>query len=128
VRRPQTILILTILVFTLGCGQWVPKPNKCFDDIRDRVKGRTAAEIESLLGEPDSRQLMPMIGERWVWWNYTYLDGKNYPPELRGKVVHLEIIFERTSNAAAGGAKMTLSDLKVIDPLSVSYTIPQHAL
>jgi hypothetical protein len=87
------------------------------------VQGRTAREIASLLGDPDSRQPMPLSGERWIWWNYTYLDGKNYPPEERGRVVHLEIIFE-PKVSRSGGSVAPVSDLRAEDPLSVSYTIP----
>lgn len=123
----RTIFLLITLVILLACGQQGPKSNKSFDAIRDLVKGRTAAEVESLLGEPDSRQPLILSGERWVWWNYTYLDGKNYPPEMRGRVVHLEIIFERVGHAA-GNAKAALSELRAADPLSVSYTISQKAM
>ncbi len=91
------------------------------------VQGRTAAEVASLLGEPDSRQPLILSGERWIWWNYTYLDGQNYPPEKRGQVVHLEIIFEREPNEA-GNTKAALSSLRAIDPLAVSYTLAEPAM
>ena len=123
----QTLFLLITFVILLACGQQGPKSNKSFDAIRDLVKGKTAAEVESLLGEPDSRQPLILSGERWVWWNYTYLDGKNYPPEMRGRVVHLEIIFERAGHAV-GNAKAALSELRAADPLSVSYTISQKAM
>lgn len=126
VKKWICMLVLLTLVL-VACRQQGSKSPKCFDDIRDMVKGKTAAEVESLLGEPDSRQQLVLSGERWVWWDYTYLDGKNYPPEMRGKVVHLEIIFERAGNAV-GNAKAALSDLRAMDPLSVSYTIPQSAM
>lgn len=126
-RIAQTAFILITLVFFLACGQEGPKSRKSFDDIRGMVTGRTAAEVESLLGEPDSRQPLVLSGERWVWWDYTYLDGKNYPPGMRGQVVHLEIIFERAGNAV-GSAKAALSELRAADPLSVSYTISQPAM
>jgi hypothetical protein len=123
----QYALMLITLVLLLACGQQGAKSKKSFDDIRDMVKGKTAAEVEHLLGEPDSRQPLVLSGERWVWWNYTYLDGKNYPPERRGQIVHLEIIFERMGTVA-GNAKAALSDLRAADPLSVSYTIPQSTM
>jgi hypothetical protein len=123
----KTMFLSIILVILLACGQQGPKSNKSFDAIRDLVMGRTAAEVESLLGEPDSRQPLILSGERWVWWNYTYLDGKNYPPEMRGRVVHLEIIFDRVGNTI-GNAKAALSDLKAADPLGVSYTIAQPSM
>jgi hypothetical protein len=87
------------------------------------VQGKSAAEIERILGKPDSRQAMRLSGERWVWWNYTYLDGNDYPPEKRGQVVHLEILFERTGEAF-GNAAYSPSDLRAADSLSVSYTVP----
>ena len=74
----------------------------------------------------DSRQPLVLLGERWVWWNYTYLDGKNYPPEMRGRLVHLEIIFDRKLEEG-GNAKAALSDLRISDPLSVSYALAQQA-
>jgi hypothetical protein len=90
------------------------------------VTGRTAAEVETMLGKPDSRETMVMSGERWIWWNYTYLDGNDYAPEERGRVVHLEIVFEpdgsgaRTSSARA--------ELRVGGSLGVSYTLPKEGL
>ena len=124
-RQLQTALILLSFGLVLTCSHQGPRSKRCFDDIRDMVKGRTAAEVERLLGEPDSRQHLLLAGERWVWWNYTYLDGKDYPPEMRGRKVHLEIIFERKDSSTRGD-EAALSDLRIIDPLAVSYTlIPQ---
>jgi hypothetical protein len=126
--RPMRYLFtLLALVVVVACSQQAPKSKTSFDDIRDMVKGKTAAEVESLLGKPDSRQHLVLSGERWIWWDYTYLDGKNYPPEMRGKVVHLEIIFERAGDVV-GNAKAALSELRAMDPLSVSYTIAQPAM
>lgn len=122
----NTFMLITLFLF-LACGQQGPKSKKSFDEIRDMVTGRTASEVENLLGEPDSRQQLVLSGERWVWWNYTYLDGKNYPPEMRGRQVHLEIIFERELKERAS-AKAALPDLRIIDPLSVSYTLAQEAM
>ena len=124
VCRWQLAAMLPILVVALFCGPRGAKSQKCFDDIRAMVKGKTADEVERLLGQPDSRQQMFFSAERWFWWNYTYLDGDNYPPEMRGQVVHLEIIFERTGSAKRG-PKPSLSDLRAVDPLAVNYTSPQ---
>lgn len=126
-RIVQTAFMLITLCLFLACGHQGAKSRKSFDDIRDMVMGRTAAEVENLLGAPDSRQTMVLSGERWVWWDYTYLDGMSYPPDRRGKVVHLEIIFERVGDAA-GNAKAALSELRAADPLSVSYTLSQPAM
>ncbi len=120
-------LVVLLALILIACGQQGPKSNKCFDDIRDMVKDKTAAEVEKLLGEPDSRQPLVLLGERWVWWNYTYLDGNNYAPEMRGRLVHLEIIFEREMKER-GNAKAGLSDLRITDPLSVSYTLAQQVM
>jgi hypothetical protein len=126
VRKSIYLLILLALVL-VACRQQGPRSQKCFDDIRDMVKGRTAAEVESLLGEPDSRQPLILSGERWIWWNYTYLDGKNYSPKNRGRLVHLEIIFEREPNER-GNVKAALSSLRAIDPLAVSYTLAEQSM
>jgi hypothetical protein len=111
-----------VSLLLLCCGHQQAKSKQCFDDIRQTVQGRTAAEVERILGKPDSRQPMVLTGERWVWWNYTFLDGRDYPPEERGRVVHLEILFEREGKArSVSGA--SLSDLRATDPLGVSYTL-----
>ena len=69
------------------------RSEKSFDEIYRMVVGQASGEVVRLLGEPDSRQPIFGADEKWIWWNYTYLDGNDYPPELRGRVVHLEIIF-----------------------------------
>jgi hypothetical protein len=89
------------------------------------VVGRTANEVEGILGKPDSRQKMLLSAERWTWWNYTFLDGKDYPPEMRGRLVHLEIIFEPTRNGS-GTSQVAHSDLRASDPLSVTYMLAQE--
>jgi len=120
--------MLMFLFSLLSCSQQVAKSKVSFNEIRALVTGKTAVEVESLLGKPDSRQPMSFAAERWIWWNYTYLDGANYPPEMRGQVVHLEIIFERDAGPAPSGSKPALSDLKATDPLFVSYMIPQEQI
>lgn len=99
-----------------GCGGVRPRSDWSFDEIRSKVSGRSAAEVEKLLGEPDVRQPVLLGDERWIWWNYTYLDGADYPPEERGRVVHLEILFERPDTAA-----VSLAAWKISGPLGVSY-------
>jgi hypothetical protein len=112
--------MVSLLLFC--CGHQQAKSRQCFDDIRKMVEGKTAAEVERILGKPDSRQPMVLTGERWVWWNYTFLDGSDYPPEDRGQVVHLEILFENMSKAGSMSTA-SLSDLRAADPLGVSYTL-----
>ena len=117
-------LVGLLLLFLLAaCQHRGARSEKCFDEIRRLVQGRTANEIEGILGRPDSRQPMPLMGERWIWWNYTYLDGKDYPPEERGRVVHLEIIFEPGASHS-GSAVVPALDLRVTGPMAVSYTLP----
>lgn len=116
--------ILCIL-FLASCHHQTAKSAKCFDDIRKMVAGRTAAEVERILGQPDSRQRILLSAERWTWWNYTFLEGKDYPPEIRGRLVHLEIIFERKGgDPDSGDAK--LSELLAADPLSVTYALVEE--
>jgi len=95
------------------------------------VKGKTAEQVEQMLGQPDSRQRMTLSAERWIWWNYTYLDGNNYPPEVRGRVVHLEVIFEPARSFKTEQTpteEQTPSELIAADPLSVSYTVPEKTM
>ena len=117
-RRLRPLLLL--LLALAGCGGTRPRSDWSFDEIRERVSGRSAAEVEALLGEPDAREPVLLGDERWVWWNYTFLDGSAYPPEERGRVVHLEILFERPATVAV--ASPSASSWKVSGPLGVSYT------
>jgi hypothetical protein len=126
VRQLRNLLTLLALIL-VACSQQGPRSRKSFDDIRELVKGRTASEVESLLGEPDNREPLFLSGERWIWWDYTYLDGKKYPPKMRGRVVHLEIIFEREPGEK-GSVNAALSSLRAIDPLAVSYTLDEPAM
>lgn len=114
-----------LLLLLVSCHHNGPKSSKCFDEIRELVKGRSAAEVEKILGRPDSRQKMLLSAERWIWWNYTFLDGQDYPPEQRGRLVHLEIIFEHAGGEGRSG-NAELSDLRAADPLSVTYTLVEE--
>src|SRR5215203_463512 len=86
-------LCLLLCLFT-ACNYQRAKSENGFNKIREEMKGKTPDEVERMLGKPDSKQVMLSSGERWIWWNYTSLEGQDYPPEVRGKVVHLEIIFQ----------------------------------
>ena len=99
-----------------------PRSDRSFDQIRDLVQGKTASEIEGLLGAPDSRQPSLLGDERWLWWDYTYLGGKDYRPEFRGQVVHLQITFRSPSLASAG--KPSYSEWRVENPQDVSFLLP----
>jgi hypothetical protein len=99
---------------------------KSFDQICKIVHGKTAADVEALLGPPNDRREVLSGTERWVWWNYTFLDGESYPPEVRGTVVHLEITFENPSRLV--NVEIPHASWRVLDPLGVSYMIPLKEL
>jgi hypothetical protein len=110
-RRAALIFLLSTLALT-ACRPSA-RSHRSYDQIRDLAAGKTAAEIETLLGPPDVRQ--PVLGdERWIWWSYTFLDGDQYAPEIRGQIVHLEITLQK-------GASSTW---RVSGPLAVGYSMP----
>jgi hypothetical protein len=86
------------------------------------LKGKTAAEVESMLGAPDVREEILQGDERWIWWNYTFLDGDNYPPEMRGQIVHLEILFQNPFHRKT--QRPAYSEWRITDSLAVSYSLP----
>jgi hypothetical protein len=94
------------------------RSSQSYDQIRELVTGRTATEVERLLGKPDLRETV-LDDQRWVWWNYTFLDGDQYAPEIRGQVVHLEITFQTPPTPGA--------EARVGGPLSVSYSKPSRS-
>jgi hypothetical protein len=85
------------------------------------VQGKTASEIEELLGAPNTRQTSELGTERWIWWNYTFLGGQDYSPEVRGKIVHLQIVFAAPITESD---KPPIAKRRVIDPSSVSFLLP----
>ncbi|HYO14461.1 MAG TPA: hypothetical protein VE685_14790 [Thermoanaerobaculia bacterium] len=109
------------LYYGAACGPG-SQSDRSFDQICDMVQGKTAAEVESLLGVPDVREEILEGDERWVWWNYTFLDGDNYPPEMRGRIVHLEILFQNPAPLKA--QRPSYSEWRLSDPLAVSYSLP----
>lgn len=108
--------IWALALLAIGCWQGA-RSDKSFDEIYRLIAGSDAPEVVRLLGEPDSRQ--PVFGsdEKWVWWNYTFLDGNNYPPELRGRVVHLEVVMSKPPRHAG--------PWRVGGRLAVYYRVPQ---
>jgi outer membrane protein assembly factor BamE (lipoprotein component of BamABCDE complex) len=116
--KPTYLSPLLLIFLVLASCQPTARSHQSYDQIRQLVAGHTAAEVELLLGKPDVRS--PVRGDsRWVWWNYTFLDGDQYAPEIRGQIVHLEITFQ---NPQDPDALMPLSQWRVNGSLSVSYS------
>jgi hypothetical protein len=107
------LLILGVVACRPGA-----RSSQSYDQIRELVAGRTSTEVERLLGKPDLRETV-LDDQRWVWWNYTFLDGDQYAPEIRGQVVHLEITFQAPPTPGA--------EARVGGPLSVSYSKPSRS-
>lgn len=116
-----------VLAFLLiaGCRGTSARSNQSFDEIRGSVEGKTAQEVVELLGEPDTRQSVFEADERWIWWNYTFLDGNDHPPELRGRVVHLEIVF--SSPTRLSEMRRPYSEWRVAEGFGVSFKMPSNA-
>jgi hypothetical protein len=111
-----------VLLFLLFACHGSPRSDKSFDQIRSMVQGKTALEIEEILGPPDSRQPLLLGDERWIWWNYTYLGGQDYSPEVRDQVVHLQITFANPD--LSGKDRPAYSQWRIEDPLGVSFVLP----
>jgi hypothetical protein len=107
-----------LLMAVLACHSEHPRSDKSFDEICRLVSGKTTEEVKAILGKPDTAEKLPLGDWRWVWWNYTILKGDNYPPEVRNKPVHLEIMF-------SSQAQVPDSQWRVGGPLAVSYAMPQ---
>jgi len=118
-RVTWRFLILSLALIFLACRP-AARSSRSYDQIRDLVAGRTAAEVEQLLGKPDARETI-LDESRWVWWNYTFLDGDQYAPEIRGQIVHLEILFRKPLQS---GPEPPLTAWRVGGPLAVSYSRP----
>jgi hypothetical protein len=106
----------------LGCRGHGAQSRQSFDQIQRLVVGKTEAEVERLLGAPDSHEAQLVDDEVWIWWDYTFLDGAQYPPELRGRVVNLEITFGRPRPAA--GTALPRPAWRVAGPFAVNYSMP----
>ena len=120
-RRRVTVLVQSgvsmVAVLAAGCWQGA-RSDKSYDEIHRLIANRDATEVVRLLGEPDSRQAIFGSDEKWVWWNYTYLAGSDYPPELRGRVVHLEVVMSAAPEAAHDRQR-------VGGLLAVNYRVPR---
>lgn len=111
-----------LLLGTVGCRGSQARSSRSFDQIQALARGKTAQQILELLGEPDSRQNVFDAGERWIWWNYTFLDGNDCPPEMRGRVVHLEIVVRDPKKVST--ERRPYSEWQVDDAFGITYRAP----
>lgn len=123
--RLTVVLTGLILVLCFSCRPSA-RSDRSFDEICELVSGKSAPEVEALLGAPDLRREVLAGDERWIWWNYTFLAGDSYPPEVRGKVVHLEISL--TVPPDPSEPRLAKTELRVNSPLAVSYSLPVSKL
>lgn len=110
------------LLLGAGCRGPRARSERSFDEIQTLVHGKTAEQILVLLGEPDSRQVVFDADERWIWWNYTFLGGRDCPPEMRGRVVHLEILIKNPERTRTH--RRPYSEWHVDDALGITYRAP----
>jgi hypothetical protein len=107
----------------LGCGApapGVPRSQQPFDQIQREVSGKSEAEVETLLGRPDAHESRLVGDEVWIWWNFTFLDGDQYSPDVRGQVVHLEITFDKPVTGA--DPDVPHAAWRVAGPFSVNFS------
>jgi len=109
------VILLLVLSLALAACHPSARSHRSYDQIRDLAADKTGPELERLLGPPDVRQNV-LDDQRWIWWSYTFLDGDQYAPEIRGQIVHLEITLQNTKAAPA--------IWRVNGPMAVSYSIP----
>lgn len=120
--RPVLTPLLALLLVAAACEHRPhPRSELSFDEIAARIATMRAAEIARWLGEPDSRKKVFLRDERWIWWNYTFLDGDDYPPEIRGRIVHLEITLR--DPAEPGRAPRPMAEWTVARPFGVEYRL-----
>ncbi len=113
-------MLLSLVLWNCAPGA---RSRKSFDGLRAEVEGKNAAQVEALLGKPDSRVRFLLGDERWIWWNYTYLDGPDYAPEVRGQVVHLSITFLNPRPEAR--VRPPYSEWTIVEPLGITYLLQQ---
>jgi hypothetical protein len=104
----------------LACSGHTIRSERSFDQIQRLVAGKTEIEVERLLGPPDTREARLEDDEVWIWWDYTFLDGDQYAPELRGQAVHLEITFRKP--VVAEGQDAPKAGWRVAGPFSVNFS------
>jgi len=106
----------------IACSGHAPRSRQSFDEIQHLITGKTEAEVEHILGKPDARESRLVDDDVWIWWDYTYLDGEQYAPELRGQVVHLEITFGKPPGAADDGRELPHEVWRAAGPFSVNFS------
>lgn len=121
-KHLRSLALLVSLFTLLACGPR-SRSSESFDAIRAKVRSKNASEVEALLGKPDSRVRFLLGDERWIWWRYTYLDGPDYAPEVRGRVVHLSITFLNPSPQSQ--APRPYSEWVIVEPLGIGYLLPE---
>jgi hypothetical protein len=119
VTRFTVALTGLILLLCFSCRP-TARSDRSFDEICELVAGKSAPEVEALLGAPDLRTEVLAGDERWIWWNYTFLDGDSYAPEVRGQIVHLEISLT-VPPADTSEPLLARTELRVNSPLAVSW-------
>jgi hypothetical protein len=107
-----------------ACGGPHARSERSFPEIAKLVRGKTAEQVAGLLGEPDTRQPVFDAGERWIWWNYTFLDGSDFPPEKRGRVVHLEIVVRSPTTEST--SRPSYAEWQVDDTFGITYRDPSQ--
>lgn len=121
-RNILQLLLLSLLLPLLACRPSA-RSQRSYDQLHDLVTGKTGAEVERLLGPPDLRESV-LDDQRWIWWNYTFLDGDQYAPEIRGQIVHLEVVLKRPQE----GTLLPIAQWRAMGPLAVSYSKPSRGL
>jgi hypothetical protein len=116
--RPLTALGLAL--GWLACSGHTIRSERSFDQIQRLVAGKTEIEVERLLGPPDMREARLADDEVWIWWDYTFLDGNQYAPELRGQAVHLEVTFRKP--VVVEGQEVPKAGWRVAGPFSVNFS------
>jgi hypothetical protein len=123
VNRWARLILSCILCVWIACSPSA-RSKYSFDQICKKVEGKTAAEVSNLLGAPDYQKQSALGDEKWLWWNYTVLDGDGYAPEIRGQIVHLEITFSNPQGSSE--SSLPRSQWRVREPFGVSYLIPDQ--
>ena len=122
---------LVLCILLQACSRSGARSAMSFPEIRELVENKTAAQVEAILGPPDTRQPALLDSERWIWWNYTFLDGDEYAPERRGQVVHLEIAFDPPGNRGSPAftpreRRSHYAEWKISELLGITYAIPRN--